>query len=81
LPPPQASASAVAVSKPNVIESDRKDKVIWVGTKIPQDRTIIKDKLMKLNIWLYLSMVSLSMIGVVFASLLIYFNFRYSHRR
>ena len=57
------------------------NRIIWMGKKIPQDRTIVKNQLRELNVWLYFSMVSLSLIGVLFAALLIYFNFKYAHRR
>ena len=57
------------------------NRIIWLGKKIPQDRTIVVNQLRELNIWLYFSMVVLSLIGVFFAAFLIYFNFKYSHRR
>ena len=56
-------------------------KVIWLGKKIPQDRTIVKSELRMLNLWLYMAMVSLSLLGVFFAGYLIYFNFKFAHRR
>ena len=55
--------------------------VIWPGGKIPQDRTIVKEILLKLNIWLYLAMSTVAIIGILIAFSLIYFNFRYGHRR
>ena len=57
------------------------NRIIWLGKKIPQDRTIVKNQLRELNVWLYFSMVALALIGVFFAGGLIYFNFKYSHRR
>ena len=67
------------------LPEDQKDKeanrIIWLGKKIPQDRTIVQNQLRELNVWLYFSMVALSLIGVFFAAFLIYFNFKYSHRR
>ena len=68
-----------------VFLDDQKDeeanRIIWLGKKIPQDRTIVENQLRELNVWLYFSMVALSLLGVVFAGFLIYFNFKYSHRR
>ena len=55
--------------------------VIWPGGKIPQDRTIVKEILLKLNIWLYTAMSSVAVMGILIAFSLIYFNFRYGHRR
>ena len=55
--------------------------VIWPGGKIPQDRTIVKERLLKLNIWLYIAMSSVAVMGILIAVSLIYFNFRYGHRR
>ncbi len=63
--------------------TNRQDKVIWVGggDKVPQDRTIVKPQLRMVNIWLYISMVALSLVGCAFAMAFIWFNFKYSHRR
>lgn len=36
LPPPIASASAAAAQNSHHSGQDRKDKVIWLGSKIPQ---------------------------------------------
>ena len=55
--------------------------VVWPGGKIPQDRTIVKERLLKLNIWLYFAMSSVAVLGILIAFSLIYFNFRYGHRR
>lgn len=57
------------------------DKVIWRGGKVPQDRTIVQTELMMVNLWLYGAMVFLVILGCVFASLFMYVNFKYSHRR
>ena len=62
-------------------QKDEANRIIWLGKKIPQDRTIVKNQLRELNVWLYFSMAALSLIGVFFAAFLIYFNFKYSHRR
>lgn len=57
------------------------DKVIWENGKVPQDRTIIKVTLKMVNLWLYISMVVLVIIGCLFACMLVWFNFKYAHRR
>ena len=54
---------------------------MWSGGKEPQDRTIVKNRLLKVNLWLYLSMVLVAVVGVFFAISMVYFNFRYGHRR
>ena len=64
-----------------LLDDNEANRIIWLGKKIPQDRTIVKNQLRELNVWLYCSMVALSLIGVFFAAFLIYFNFKYSHRR
>ena len=56
-------------------------KVIWPGEKIPQDRTIVRNRLLKLNLSLYIIMVVVALIGIGIAIGLIYFNFRYGHRK
>ena len=57
------------------------NRIIWLGKKIPQDRTFVRNQLRELNVWLYFSMVTLSLIGVFLAAFLIYFNLKYAHRR
>ena len=52
-----------------------------MGDKAPQDRTIIKPQLRMVNLWLYVSMVTLSFIGCGIALAFIWFNFKYAHRR
>ena len=64
-----------------LLDDNEPNRIIWLGKKIPQDRTIVKIQLRELNVWLYFSMVTLALIGVLFAGFLIYFNFKYSHRR
>ena len=56
-------------------------EIVWSGLKVPQDRTIVKKRLLKVNLWLYLSMVLVAVVGVIFAISMVYFNFRYGHRR
>lgn len=80
LPPTSAWAPPHAASLYSV-GPDSRLKVIWMGGKIPQDRTIVKNLLLKLNIWLYIAMVTVALVGVILAAGLIYFNFRYGHRR
>ena len=65
----------------NENSAEEQNRIIWLGKKIPQDRTIVKLELRILNVWLYISMVVLSLFGVFFAAFLIYFNFKYAHRR
>lgn len=65
----------------NASQSQGSLRVIWPGGKIPQDRTIVQNQLLKLNLWLYLSMVMVAVVGILLALSLIYFNFRYGHRR
>ena len=54
---------------------------IWLGDKVPQDRTIIRHALRMVNLGLYVSMVVLVVLGCLFAAIFIWFNFRYAHRR
>jgi hypothetical protein len=64
-----------------LLDDNEPNRIQWLGKKIPQDRTIVENQLRELNVWLYFSMVTLALIGVLFAGFLIYFNFKYSHRR
>ena len=57
------------------------DKVIWLGSKVPQDRTILRPQLKMVNIMLYMGIVALALVGCVFAVMLVWFNFKYAHRR
>ena len=61
--------------------SDAETKVIWLGRKVPQDQTIIRIELRMVSLWIYLSMVVVVIIGCICAISLIYFNFKYAHRR
>ena len=84
--PTLMTTTTTATTTSLILLDDKNDeseanRIIWLGKKIPQDRTIVKNQLRELNVWLYFSMVALSLIGVFFAALLIYFNFKYSHRR
>ena len=74
-------ATSLVTAKITKFSWDPNDRVIWRGKKIPQDRTIVRPLLLELNRWLYAAMVILSILGVVFAILLVYFNFKYAHRR
>ena len=56
-------------------------QIIWLGGKVPQDRTIVRDRLMVVHLVLYMVMVLVVVVGCLFAVFLIYFNFKYSHRR
>ena len=75
-----STTTSLLLLEDNKDESEA-NRIIWLGKKIPQDRTIVKNQLRELNVWLYFSMVALALIGVFFAGGLIYFNFKYSHRR
>ena len=75
-----STTTSLLLLEDNKDESEA-NRIIWLGKKIPQDRTIVKNQLRELNLWLYFSMVALALIGVFFAGGLIYFNFKYSHRR
>ena len=74
---PPASNDNVTLTSIGTSQDSVPSKVIWKYGKIPQDRTIIKNKLLKLNLWLYICMVVLALTGIGIAIGLIYFNFRY----
>ena len=61
--------------------TSRKDKIVWIEDKAPQDRTIVTYELRVVNLWLYASMVTLSFAGCGIAVAFIWFNFKYAHRR
>ena len=71
----------LSLIRPPPYVTDRKDKVVWVNDKVPQDRTIVTYELRVVNLWLYLSMVLLSFGGCGIALAFIWFNFKYAHRR
>ena len=75
-----STTTSLLLLEDNKDESEA-NRIIWLGKKIPQDRTIVKNQLRELNLWLYFSMVALALIGVFFAGGLISFNFKYAHRR
>ena len=75
--PPAINDNVTLTSSIGTSQDSVPSKVIWKYGKIPQDRTIIKDKLLKLNLWLYICMVVLALTGIGIAIGLIYFNFRY----
>jgi len=62
-------------------ETGTDSEVVWPGGKIPQDRTIVINQLLMVNLWLYLSMAFVAIFGILIAISLVYFNFRYGHRR
>ena len=74
---PPATNDNVTLTSIGTSQDSVPSKVIWKYGKIPQDRTIIKNKLLKLNLWLYICMVVLALTGIGIAIGLIYFNFRY----
>ena len=62
-------------------ETGTDSEVVWPVGKIPQDRTIVINQLLMVNLWLYLSMAFAAIFGILIAISLVYFNFRYGHRR
>ena len=62
-------------------ETGTDSEVVWPGGKIPQDRTIVINQLLMVNLWLYLAMTFVAIFGILIAISLVYFNFRYGHRR
>ncbi|XP_023288491.1 gamma-aminobutyric acid type B receptor subunit 1 [Orussus abietinus] len=53
----------------------------WIGGKVPQDRTIVKKVLRTVSLPLFISMCTLSSVGIVIAMALIVFNIWNRHRR
>lgn len=53
----------------------------WIGGKVPQDRTIIRTVLRTVSLPLFISMATLSTLGIVIAIGLIVFNIYNRHRR
>lgn len=53
----------------------------WIGGKVPQDRTIIRNVLRTVSLPLFISMATLSALGIVIAIGLIVFNVYNRHRR
>lgn len=53
----------------------------WIGGKVPQDRTIIRRVLRTVSLPLFISMATLSALGIVIAIGLIVFNVYNRHRR
>lgn len=53
----------------------------WIGGKVPQDRTIIRTVLRTVSLPLFISMATLSTLGIVVAIGLIIFNVYNRHRR
>lgn len=53
----------------------------WIGGKVPQDRTIIRTVLRTVSLPLFISMASLSVLGIMIAVGLIIFNVYNRHRR
>lgn len=51
------------------------------GGKVPQDRNIIRPKLRTVSLSLFISMCTISTIGVIWAILLLIFTFLQRHRR
>jgi len=55
--------------------------VRWPRGKPPQDMTIVKHRLRVVSLGSYAAIVAVALFGCVIACLLIYFNFKYAHRR
>lgn len=53
----------------------------WIGGKIPQDRTIVKNVLRTVSLPLFICMCTISSVGIVVALLLIIFNIWNRYRR
>ncbi|KYN12540.1 Gamma-aminobutyric acid type B receptor subunit 1 [Trachymyrmex cornetzi] len=53
----------------------------WIGGKVPQDRTIIRNVLRTVSLPLFISMAALSVIGIIIAIGLIVFSVYNRHRR
>lgn len=53
----------------------------WIGGKVPQDRTIIRNVLRTVSLPLFISMAALSVIGIIIAIGLIVFTVYNRHRR
>ncbi|XP_048517566.1 gamma-aminobutyric acid type B receptor subunit 1 isoform X2 [Dendroctonus ponderosae] len=58
-----------------------RNKEVWIGGKVPQDRTIIKRALRKVSLLLFICMCAISTVGIVIATALIIFNIWNKHRR
>ncbi|XP_066139007.1 gamma-aminobutyric acid type B receptor subunit 1 isoform X1 [Euwallacea fornicatus] len=58
-----------------------RNKEVWIGGKVPQDRTIIKRALRKVSFPLFICMCVVSSLGIVIALALIIFNICNKHRR
>lgn len=53
----------------------------WIGGKVPQDRTIIRTVLRTVSLPLFISLATLSALGIMIAIGLIIFNVYNRHRR
>ncbi|XP_046398268.1 gamma-aminobutyric acid type B receptor subunit 1 isoform X3 [Ischnura elegans] len=53
----------------------------WSGGKVPQDRTIVRRVLRTVSLGLFVSMCTISLVGILWAAALILFNFLHRHRR
>ncbi|XP_025836019.1 gamma-aminobutyric acid type B receptor subunit 1 isoform X2 [Agrilus planipennis] len=57
------------------------DREVWIGGKVPQDRTIVRKVLRTLSLSLFVCMCIISSVGIIIAIALIVFNTWNSHRR
>ncbi|KAG0717007.1 Gamma-aminobutyric acid type B receptor subunit 1 [Chionoecetes opilio] len=53
----------------------------WIGSKVPQDRTIVRRQLRTVSLGLFISMCSISGVGTIWAMLLLVFTFIHRDRR
>jgi hypothetical protein len=53
----------------------------WIGGKVPQDRTIVKKLLRTVSLPLFITMCTISSVGIVVSFILIIFNVWNRHRR
>ncbi|KAG8035862.1 hypothetical protein G9C98_002988 [Cotesia typhae] len=58
-----------------------KNRERWIGSKVPQDRTIVRKVLRTVSTPLFACMSACSALGIIIAILLIFFNVWFRHRR
>ncbi|XP_065346154.1 gamma-aminobutyric acid type B receptor subunit 1 isoform X2 [Cloeon dipterum] len=57
------------------------NKEKWIGGKVPQDRTIVRTVLRTVSLGLFISMGTVSVVGILWAIALIVFNILHRHRK
>merc|ERR1719347_954171 len=58
-----------------------KELVRGVGGKVPQDRTIVKSDVRTVSLSIYLPMLVLSLLGIIFACVLMFINNKFNYRK